>query len=415
MNLSKKIITFMFLSLIMVANGAQEGKACSTFFLKNDKQLLFGRNYDWMFDDALLIVNKRNMSKIAIEQEHPLSWVSEYGSVTFNQYGREFPHGGINEAGLVVEVLWLNETEYAEPDTRAGLNMLQWVQYQLDTASSVAEVLASDTYVQIVSTNFLVPLHYLVCDLAGSCATIEFLNGKMVTHAAAQLPVDVLTNSTYAASIEALRQYDGFGGTMPMPTVYDPASDDESRQRFILLADRLKRFVPTTFDSAVKSAFEMLTSVSNDVNQWGVVYDMTAKRVYFRTRTNPQIRSFDLSAFDFSNRSPVKTLDVNSDEIGNVSAKFAEYTPAQNQVFINRAFKQTNFLVNMPEEIIMAWAQYPESTTPTDIGVEITSTPLPTAVPEPSTIMLIGLGVCGIGAAVRRKGQTNPRGKYMQK
>jgi choloylglycine hydrolase len=26
-------------------------------------------------------------------------WTSRYGSITFNQYGREFPSGGINEKG----------------------------------------------------------------------------------------------------------------------------------------------------------------------------------------------------------------------------------------------------------------------------------------------------------------------------
>ena len=35
----------------------------------------------------------------------PASWVSKYGSVTFNQYGRELPTGGMNEAGLVVETI----------------------------------------------------------------------------------------------------------------------------------------------------------------------------------------------------------------------------------------------------------------------------------------------------------------------
>jgi choloylglycine hydrolase len=35
--------------------------------------------------------------------EKPLTWVATYGSVSFNQNGRELPCGGINEAGLVIE------------------------------------------------------------------------------------------------------------------------------------------------------------------------------------------------------------------------------------------------------------------------------------------------------------------------
>ena len=46
------------------------------------------------------------------------TWTAQYGSITFNQYGRELPTGGINEAGLVVESMALSEARYPEPDHR---------------------------------------------------------------------------------------------------------------------------------------------------------------------------------------------------------------------------------------------------------------------------------------------------------
>jgi penicillin V acylase-like amidase (Ntn superfamily) len=46
------------------------------------------------------------------ESPNPAKWVSRYGSVTFNQYGCENPTGGMNEAGLVVEQMWLDESAY---------------------------------------------------------------------------------------------------------------------------------------------------------------------------------------------------------------------------------------------------------------------------------------------------------------
>ena len=58
-----------------------------------------------------------------------IAWTSKYGSATFNQYGREFPMGGMNEAGLVVESMMLFETEYPLPDTRSGIDPTQWIQY----------------------------------------------------------------------------------------------------------------------------------------------------------------------------------------------------------------------------------------------------------------------------------------------
>ena len=61
------------------------------------------------------------------ETSSSLNWTSTYGSATFNQYGREFPMGAMNEAGLVVETMMLDETEYPEADSRPAINILQWI------------------------------------------------------------------------------------------------------------------------------------------------------------------------------------------------------------------------------------------------------------------------------------------------
>jgi len=53
--------------------------------------------------------------------------------------------------GLVVENMWLDETEYAEPDSRPAVNLLQWIQYQLDNCKTVAEVISNDTKIRIES------------------------------------------------------------------------------------------------------------------------------------------------------------------------------------------------------------------------------------------------------------------------
>ena len=68
---------------------------------------MVGKNFDWFIRDALIIVNKRNVSKTACVPldgagGELVSWTSKYGSVTFNLMGREFSFDGMNEAGLVV-------------------------------------------------------------------------------------------------------------------------------------------------------------------------------------------------------------------------------------------------------------------------------------------------------------------------
>ncbi|HEY0750007.1 MAG TPA: linear amide C-N hydrolase, partial [Chitinophagaceae bacterium] len=133
----KKLVAFVFLSAYSLSSFA-----CTTFFLNKDGQLLFGRNYDWVTESGMVMVNARGMVKYGAKPNAAnFNWVSNYGSVTFNQYGKEFPTGGMNEKGLVVELMWLDETEYPVRDKRHSLGVLQWIQYQLDCSQSVSEVI----------------------------------------------------------------------------------------------------------------------------------------------------------------------------------------------------------------------------------------------------------------------------------
>ena len=99
----------------------------------------------------------------------------------------------------------------------AALGVLEWIQYQLDTAEAVDDVLASDKRVRIDGR---VPLHYLVSDRTGRAATIEFLHGRLVAHVGDALPVPVLTNSTclpVSANRTAVAQASEVLPTPPLP------------------------------------------------------------------------------------------------------------------------------------------------------------------------------------------------------
>ncbi len=123
--------------------------ACTTFsFTAKDETVVFGRNFDFPVGIGHIEINKRNLRKKSFVQppEKTFEWVSKYGSITFNQAGKEFPYGGINEAGLVIELMWHREAVYPEKDNRYGLSELQWIQYQLDNSETVKEVIRSDAY-----------------------------------------------------------------------------------------------------------------------------------------------------------------------------------------------------------------------------------------------------------------------------
>jgi penicillin V acylase-like amidase (Ntn superfamily) len=75
---------------------------CTSFCFCTGDTVLFGNTLDWYFSDGLVMVNKHNVSKTALGFPNPARWTSKYGSVTINQWGREFPMRGLNEAGLAI-------------------------------------------------------------------------------------------------------------------------------------------------------------------------------------------------------------------------------------------------------------------------------------------------------------------------
>jgi len=156
----KSLIVAALLVLTFLSNSTI---ACTTFCLRTKDQVLFGRNYDWNIGDGLIFVNKREVAKIASggEGPNPAKWVSRYGSVTFNQYGRENPTGGMNEAGLVVEELWLADTEYPRDKKLPVVGTQEWIQYELDTSARVEEAIANAGKVRIDSD---VKVHFLIAD-----------------------------------------------------------------------------------------------------------------------------------------------------------------------------------------------------------------------------------------------------------
>lgn len=332
---------------------AQPARPCSTFYIHNLGQPVFGRNYDWMVAAGLVTVNKRDVVKFGMMPDQATMWKSKYGSVTFNQYGREFPMGGMNEAGLVVEQMWLNETQYPEPDGRASLNLLQWVQYQLDTAATVAEVLASDRDVRI-TTLCGAKCHFLVGDRRGNCATIEFLDGKLVSHTGKSLPATVLTNNTYEASTAYLKQHVGFGGNKPIEHTR------RSPDRFVCAADRLRLYDPGRSGNVVDYAFGVLEHVAQgDATKWSIVYDIANQRIHFRTHAATERRFIDLKKLDFSCETDVMILDVNQQLAGDATDDLVAYAPERNRTLLRTAFRETPFLKEVPTTLVDAMAAHP--------------------------------------------------------
>ncbi len=341
-------------AVALLALVAPSAIACTTFLFPDGEDLVFGRNYDWSLDRGYLIANKRDIAKTAMTSHYPAKWVSRFGSITFNQFGREFPLGGINEAGLVVEVMWLEATEYPDPGSLATVTELQWVQYQLDNFATVREVVEGLARVTVDGT---APIHYLVADATGDCAAVEFLGGEPVVHTAKGIPAQVLANSTYDESYAFLDSILGLGEDARVP------DGTGSRERFARAAMLMRARPRYQHVPLVDHAFAILAGVSAGTRtKWSVVYDIPARRIWFRTLANQQLRYVDLADFECSGTTPVEMLDLNARHSGDLSPHFTDYSPEANHDLVFDVYRNLGFIGDLPDETLEAIARYPETT-----------------------------------------------------
>lgn len=307
----RKIPVLIFLCLF-----AADIFACTTFCINKNGQIVFGRNYDWVTGAGIVNTNQRGLFKTSLKTGNAatISWVSTYGSITFNQYGKEFPTGGMNEKGLVVELMWLDGTKYPSADGRPAVGVLQWLQYQLDNAASVTDVISSDSKIRIGED--ATPLHYLVADAGGNVAAIEFLNGKMIVHKQRGLPFPVLTNDTYASSVETARPIIAKGTEVSL--------QNNSLDRFVKACSMVKKFNEINMDVPVTDfAFSVLDKVAqSSYTKWSIVYDITNKKIHFKTWANKTVKTVSFASFDFACSKPYKMFNMNQAGNGDVSSRF---------------------------------------------------------------------------------------------
>ncbi len=55
----------------------------------------------------------RGLTKTSVVRGNPHTWRARFGSLTFNQFGRVLPMTGINERGLLVAQMWLDDGKYS--------------------------------------------------------------------------------------------------------------------------------------------------------------------------------------------------------------------------------------------------------------------------------------------------------------
>ena len=314
-------------------------EACTSFCFVKNNRVIFGKNYDWNVDVGYVYINKRNIHKLSEkdDNEKDIEWTSKYGSITFNQYGREFPSGGINEAGLIIELMWLDETKYPI-DNRPSVGSLQWIQFQLDQSVNITDIIENSKKLRIKS---FAKIHFLVSDSNGNSYTVEYLDGKLHSEKA-----NVLTNSTIKSSKKYLANN--------VNKQYSQSSFD----RFCIASEMIRNH---HYEEPVSYGFSILDAArQGSSTKWSIIYDFKLKRIHFKTNRYPGVKTIQLDLVDFSNKTAVTMFDMNQNKEGEIDKYFINYDRLLNESAIRTAFRATRFTANLPENAIIATSFYPE-------------------------------------------------------
>ena len=239
-----------FWTLLFLTTLIQSTYPCSSFVLKNGKTILLGKNFDWTFDKGYIIKNLRNTTKVAYctHSGTPASWISKYGSITFNQNGKEMPYGGMNEKGLVIEMLWLDDTRFNISVDKEYLNELEWIQYQLDNFQTVDEVVTNVENLKVYPIKG--KIHYILADTQGKSVIIEYLEGKPKIYEKEANACQAITNKSVVFSEKYIDNIQDI-----------PKKNTSEIYRYHQLENQIKKLQMTS-DFSEKTAFQMLKSVS---------------------------------------------------------------------------------------------------------------------------------------------------------
>ncbi|MGE4133745.1 MAG: linear amide C-N hydrolase [Bdellovibrionales bacterium] len=348
---------FLYLLSACLLGASAPSFACSAFASQNSRFQVLAKSYDWQMSHGLAFINKRGVRKVALvrsAKDRPLEWTSIYGSLTYSQFGREFPISGLNERGLAIEILW----DFGSPGPSGGdkpvVNEAQWIQFQLDTAATVEEMIQNLANMRM--KNVYAPIHYFACDSAGECATFEFDGLNVLVHRSGHLPYKVLTNSPYEESMRYLTDFLGFGGQKEIPW-----TSRKSNDRFVILAESVKELnVQNSAKSAEATAWKILRLVRQPgFSVWNLVHDLKERRSSFiRLFDETAIKVTHLDEFDLSCRAPVKMLDLEGPESGMVDADYVNYDESINRASVELSGQG----LGIDKELVDAVANYPRTT-----------------------------------------------------
>lgn len=337
---TKSIISMAMAAL--VGAGGDSAACTRAVYFGKEGQTVTGRSMDWVEDmQTNLWVFPRGMKRDGGLGKGSLEWTSTYGSVVASIY-EGGTADGMNEKGLVANLLYLAESEYpAADDKRPGICITAWAQYLLDKFATVGEAVAEvrkDTYrvVPVVAPNGEKgTVHLAISDASGDSAIFEYVKGKLVVHHGREY--QVMTNSpTYDQQLAINEYWKDFDGAVMLPGTVRPA-DRFARASYYVNACQQSGDAR----EAVAAVFSVMRNVSVprgirkkgapnlSSTLWLTVSDQR-NRVYFYQDTNsPGALWVKLDQIDFKDGTGVRklTLAGKPDTVGDQTTKFERSEP----------------------------------------------------------------------------------------
>ncbi len=227
---------FVFLAVALAATPLAD--ACTRILYESGSQdYIVGRSMDWFEDTKSdLWAFPQGMRRDGGVGDGSILWVSRYGSVVTSMYGVATVDG-INEAGLVGNMLYLAEADYGTKAMagKASLSIGAWLQYVLDNYATVDDAvsgLRAEPF-RIVAPNLPdgkpASAHLAISDAKGDSAIFEYVKGKLTIHHGPQFTV--MTNSPIYDKQLAINTYwDEVGGNAMLPGTYRAADRFVRRQ-----------------------------------------------------------------------------------------------------------------------------------------------------------------------------------------
>jgi penicillin V acylase-like amidase (Ntn superfamily) len=323
---------------------AIEAMSCTRVVYKGPSQtVLTGRTMDFSIDiPANLWLFPRGMKRSGQVGPASIAWTSRYGSVVASSWDIATPDG-MNEKGLVANMLWLVESQYPPFDKKGekkGLTISAWAQYALDNFATVTEAVEAFQKEEFTIVTDFIPgtdkfttVHLSLSDPTGDSAILEYINGKLVIHH--DPSYQVMTNDPVYEEQLAIK---GYWEQIPA-TTFLPGSN-RAPDRFVRACYYIEAIPQTeNLHVAVASVFSVIRNVSvpygiSTPNQphisntrWRVVADQKHRVYYFENVLTPNVLWIDLKKVDLGSNAPVKKLSLDHGQVyAGESSSFFEAT-----------------------------------------------------------------------------------------